>query len=177
MKDHPPAQDRLLSTLKVLIVEDSAEMQRLLVALFASMGIGEAVCAASGEEGLALFGRGGFDIIITDGDMRPMDGYEMTRRIRALKEVGGDEVPVLMISGHRGKEIVERARDEGVTDYIVKPVTAELLYERLLAAISRPIHLVQTNLYRGPSPTRRLTPREADVASASLHRETAQKAD
>lgn len=160
MRADLPAQNELLRSLRVLIVEDSGEMRRLLVALLASMGIGDVACAASGHDGLALFAAGEFDVIITDGDMRPMDGHEMTRCIRALSD--GSDIPVLMISGHVGQEIVRRARDGGVTDYIVKPVTAELLYERILAAVSTPIHIVETKTYRGPSPTRRLVARRAD---------------
>jgi PleD family two-component response regulator len=67
-----------------------------------------------------------------------------------------------MLSGHMGPEIVARARDEGVTDYIVKPVTPELLYERVMEAVSKPVHLVETPTWRGPSPTRRLTIRSAE---------------
>ncbi len=155
-----PAQAELLRSLRVLIVEDSGEMRRLLVALLAGMGIADVACATSGHEGLALFAAGTFDIIVTDGTMRPMDGYEMTRRIRASRH--GADIPVLMISGHVGKDTLLRARNDGVTDYIVKPVTAELLYERILAAVSTPIHIVETKSYRGPSPTRQLVARRAD---------------
>lgn len=160
-------QDELLRALRILVVDDSADMRRLLVALLASMGIGETTCAASGEEGLALFTERPFDLVITDGQMQPMDGYEMTRRIRALtgSKSNGADIPLLMISGHCDKETIARARDEGVTDYIVKPVTAELLYERVLAAVSRPIHVVEMDGYRGPSPKRRLVPHVADLSS------------
>ena len=58
-------------------------------------------------------------------------------------------------------DIVRWARDGGVTDYIVKPVTAELLLTRVLAAISNPVHIVETATYRGPSPRRRLVPHQA----------------
>lgn len=179
MNSGPPAQHELLRSLRVLIVDDSAEMCRLLVALFATMGTGDVACAASGEEGLRLFASGDFDLIITDGTMQPMDGYEMTRAIRAMNETkgAGADLPVLMISGHRDKELVTRARDNGVTDYIVKPVTAELLYERVLAAILKPIHLIEMEGYRGPSPTRRLVAHKADMPSGQPRRGSGQEAD
>lgn len=160
--------DSLFAALRVLIVDDSAEMRNLLVALLDSMGFSGTLCAASGEEGLRMFCERQPDLIITDGSMRPMDGYEMTRRVRGGEcltkgeEVCDRDVPVLMISGHVGAEAVKLARDNGVTDYIVKPVTAETLYERVLAAVSKPIHIVETKTYRGPSPTRRLIPRISD---------------
>lgn len=168
MSAFPTSRDaELLARLKVLIVDDSAEMRRLLVALLNAMGIGEVVCAQNGDAGLRLFAERAPDIVITDGSMQPMDGYEMTRAIRAMRASDGApghgaDVPVLMLSGHMGSDIVERARDEGVTDYIVKPVTPELLYERLLEAISKPVHVVETPTWRGPSPTRRLVVRGAE---------------
>jgi CheY-like chemotaxis protein len=156
----------LFATLRVLIVDDSAEMCRLLVALLEALGIVNVVCAPNGDAGLKRFSEFDPDLIITDGDMQPMDGYEMTRRIRAVHagETPGRnrDIPVLMVSGHVGRDTVTRARNEGVTDYIVKPVTPGLLYERLRAAIATPIHIVETADYRGPSPKRRLMARAID---------------
>lgn len=158
----------LFASLKVLVVDDSLEMRRLLTALLSVMGIGEVICASDGIAGLRLFSECAPDLVITDGTMQPMDGYEMTRAIRATHNPGdppgqGGDVPVLMLSGHMGADIVARARDEGVTDYIVKPVTPALLYERLLEAVSKPVHVVETPTWRGPSPTRRLVARHAEA--------------
>lgn len=168
MSPTPPTRDaELFAGLKVLLVEDSGEMRRMLVALLEAMGIGEVICAPNGHAGLKLFAECAPDIVITDGAMQPMDGYEMTRAIRAMRAPDnapgqGTDIPVLMLSGQMGPEIVARARDEGVTDYIVKPVTPELLYERLVEAVTRPMHVVETANYRGPSPTRRLIARSAE---------------
>ena len=150
-----PEELDLFRTLKVLVVDDSAEMRRLLLALLAAMNIGGVICARSGETGLKLFAEEHPDLIITDGAMQPMDGYEMTRRIRAGE--ANANVPILMISGHIGHEHITQARDDGITDYIAKPVTPELLYERVRAAVSTPIHIVRTQNYCGLSPVRRLT--------------------
>jgi two-component system chemotaxis response regulator CheY len=158
------AEIELFQKLKVLVVEDSAEMRRLLSALLESMGIDQIVEAHDGMKGLAAFAEHRPDIIITDGAMQPMDGYEMTRRVRAAGSVDGanPDVPILMISGHIGRENVVHARDQGVTDYIAKPLSASLLYEAILAAVSKPIHFVEKPGYRGPSPKRKLETRQAD---------------
>ena len=128
--------------LKVLVVEDSAEMQRLLVALLETMGVTRIVVARDGEKGLAAFAAERPDIIVTDGAMTPMDSYEMTRAIRASASGDGanPDVSILMISGHVGREEVAHARDQGVTDYLAKPLSAETLYEAIVAAVSKPIH-------------------------------------
>ena len=159
--DRAGAHADLFRRLKVLVVEDSGEMQRLLTALLASMGIGHVVVALDGARGLAAFAAECPDLIITDGAMTPMDGFEMTRRIRASDagQAANPDVPILMISGHTGRENVTHARDQGVTDYLLKPLSAEMLYEAIVAAVSRPIHFVETPDYRGPSPRRRLDAR------------------
>lgn len=157
------ANEEFFLKLKVLVVEDSAEMQRLLVALLESMGVSRITVARDGEKGLASFATDRPDIIITDGAMVPMDGYEMTRRIRAA-EAGGEanpDVPILMISGHVGRENVSHARDQGVTDYLAKPLSAATLYEAIVAAVSKPIHFLDKPGYRGPSPKRSLDARRS----------------
>lgn len=152
------ADEDFFRKLKILVVEDSAGMQRLLVALLESMGVTRITVARDGEKGLAAFAAERPDIIITDGAMMPMDGYEMTRRIRAA-EAGNSanpDVPILMISGHVGRENVTHARDQGVTDYLAKPLSADTLYKAIFAAVSKPIHFVDKPGYRGPSPMRSL---------------------
>ena len=157
----------LLAGLKVLVVDDSANMRELLVALLNAMGISDVTCAKDGDAGLEYFEHATPDLVITDGMMQPMTGYAMTSAIRALNDNGASgevkrsDVPVLMLSGHSEPEIVKWARDEGVTDYIVKPVSPELLYERVLVAISNPTHIVETASFRGPSPRRTLPVHEA----------------
>lgn len=149
--------------LKVLVVEDSAEMRRLLAALLESMGVEQIVEARDGLKGLDAFAEHRPDIIITDGAMQPMDGYQMTQRVRATDAAEGanPDVPILMISGHVEHENVLHARDQGVTDYLPKPLSASVLYEAIVAAVSKPIHFVETPGYRGPSPKRQLTARNS----------------
>ena len=150
--------------LKVLVVEDSAEMRRLLDALLRSMGVIHVILAQDGARGLAAFAAERPDIIITDGSMKPMDGYELTRRIRASDRgaEANPDVPILMISGHVDHAFVTHARDQGVTDYLVKPLLADVLYQAIVAATSTPIHFVETPSYRGPSPRRSLEARRPE---------------
>lgn len=156
----------LLAGLKVLVVDDSANMRELLVALLNAMGVTDITCAQDGDAGLDYFTNATPDLVITDGMMEPMTGYAMTSAIRALNDNGAtgefkrSDVPVLMLSGHSEPDLVNWARDEGVTDYIVKPVSPQLFYERVLAAISSPTHIVETSSFRGPSPRRTLSVHE-----------------
>jgi len=163
MDAHSAESKALCAQLSILIVEDSAEMRRLLSALLAAMGFRRVMEARDGNSALTLVRENNPDVIVTDGAMLPMDGYEMTRRIR-MGEAGEEsrDTPILMLSGHVGRENVNHARDNGVTDYIAKPITAELLYRCVLAAIAKPMHVVETCNYRGPSPRRRMEARHPE---------------
>ncbi|MBI1261075.1 MAG: response regulator [Rhizobiales bacterium] len=151
----------IFTKLRILVVEDSSEMRRLVIALLHSMRVGCILEARDGQRGLEIFNAEKPDIIITDGAMYPMDGYEMTRLVRASTQ-GNCDIPILMISGHLTRAIVDHARDQGVTDYLAKPLSADLLYQAILRALSKPLHIVETPTYRGPSPTRNLQVRHAD---------------
>jgi len=139
-----------LAPLKILIVEDSEQMRILLLALLEAMSITDILIAEDGEKGLALYMETAPDIVITDGAMTPMDGYELTNRIRTAPENPNPYVPIIMLSGHLEKKHVEKARASGVTEYLAKPVSWQTLYERLVAIVSNPSFFVRTPTYLGP---------------------------
>ncbi|MCE7999562.1 MAG: response regulator [Rhodobiaceae bacterium] len=139
-----------LAPLRILIVEDSEQMRTLLQALLEAMSITDILIAGDGEQGLALYMESAPDIVITDGAMVPMDGYELTNRIRTAPDNPNPYVPILMLSGHQEKEHVEKARASGVTEYLAKPVSWQTLYERLVAIVSNPSFFVRTPTYLGP---------------------------
>lgn len=139
-----------LAPLRILIVEDSEQMRSLLEALLEAMSITDILIAEDGEKGLALYMETAPDIVITDGAMAPMDGYELTNRIRTAPDNPNPYVPIIMLSGHLEKKHVEKARASGVTEYLAKPVSWQTLYERLVSIISNPSFFIRTPTYLGP---------------------------
>ncbi len=63
-----------------------------------------------------------------------------------------------MLTGHAARARVEEARDAGVTEFVVKPVTARAVLDRINAVILRPRHFVRTSEYFGPDRRRRQDP-------------------
>ncbi len=139
-----------LAPLRVLIVEDSEQMRTLLQALLEAMSITDIHIAEDGDKGFALYMETAPDIVITDGAMAPIDGYELTNRIRTAPDNPTPYVPIIMLSGHLEKARVEKARASGVTEYLAKPVSWQTLYERLVAIVSNPSFFVRTPTYLGP---------------------------
>lgn len=139
-----------LSVLTVLFVDDSPYMRRLIHDLLVVMGVGNVVTATDGESALALYKEHVPDILITDASMQPMDGFEFAQRIRTDKTNPNPYVPIIMLSGHVEMANVEKARDNGVTEYLAKPVSAASLQQRLISVIERPRQFVKVGDYFGP---------------------------
>jgi two-component system chemotaxis sensor kinase CheA len=103
---------------RVLLVEDSDVVRQTLRRLIEGAGF-EVVEARDGAEGLALARASQFDLVSTDVMMPHMDGYELTRALRAEPRYAA--IPIVMVTS-RGEKI-DRVRgfDAGVDEYITKP--------------------------------------------------------
>jgi two-component system chemotaxis response regulator CheY len=112
---------------KVLVVDDSGTMRKIIIRALASTGFNDVTEAGDGAEGLAAFQKSPADLVITDWNMPNKTGIELTRELRAM----GSKVPVFMITTEAEKSRVLEAVSAGVTDYLVKPFTADVLRQKL----------------------------------------------
>jgi diguanylate cyclase (GGDEF)-like protein len=85
--------------------------------------------AEDGKECLAFFNRLCPDVILLDALMPVMDGFTTCARLRELP--GGDNVPILLITGLRDEKSVDRAFEAGATDYVTKPINRHVLRQRV----------------------------------------------
>ncbi|MCL2761827.1 MAG: sigma-54 dependent transcriptional regulator [Treponema sp.] len=107
---------------KILIVDDEKNIREGLAEALAMDGYHTA-CAADGEEGWKLFGKGDIDLVITDLRMTGMDGAELMRRI--LAESPG--FPVIILTGHGSVETAVNAMRDGAWDFLTKPLNLDRL--------------------------------------------------
>jgi two-component system chemotaxis response regulator CheY len=112
---------------KVLVVDDSATMRKIVIRALNSVGCTDTAEAVDGQEAIAAFQGAPFDVVLTDWNMPNKSGLELTREIRAL----GSRVPIFMITTEAEKSRVLEAIRAGVSDYLVKPFTADMLREKL----------------------------------------------
>ena len=137
-------------TLKALIVDDNAHMRSLLRALLNSLGIKDIAEAIHGGTALETLRDRKSDLVLSDMQMKPMDGIEFTRLVRTSEMSPNPFVPIIMISGHTERHRVESARDAGVTEFLAKPITATNLYSRIAEIVERPRAFVRCDSYFGP---------------------------
>jgi two-component system, chemotaxis family, chemotaxis protein CheY len=144
-----------LDKLKILVVDDKQHMRALLRALLNALGVQEIYEAGSGADALDLLTRKRCDMILSDMAMEGMDGLEFTRQVRGLAQRLNPSVPVIMVSGYTERHLVEAARDAGVSEFLVKPITLQSLTARIASVLERPRRFVHTETYSGPDRRRK----------------------
>jgi len=113
--------------MKILVVDDSATMRRIVLRSLKDMGHEDCVEADNGEKALEALEKGGFGLVITDWNMPVMSGLEMVTALRAKNY----DLPVLMVTTNGSSVDVIDALKAGVTDYVVKPFSPDTLKEKV----------------------------------------------
>ncbi|NBX66099.1 MAG: response regulator [Proteobacteria bacterium] len=143
------------SKLSVLVVEDSAPMLEVVVNALKLLGVGHVYQARNGESGFQQFIKIRPDIVLTDWEMEPVDGLELIKWIRRDSMSPKRTVPVIIMTGYAASMRVAEARDKGVTEFLVKPFTANELARRIAYVIDSPRDFVETREFFGPDRRRR----------------------
>ncbi len=122
-------------TMKVLVVDDMSTMRRIVKNVLKQIGYTSVEEAPDGQEALKKLKGGGFGLVVTDWNMPVMTGLELLKAIRADVEL--KTLPVLMVTAEAQKENIIEAIQAGVSNYVVKPFTAEALLEKLTKVFAK----------------------------------------
>jgi len=144
-----------LDHVKVVIADDMRPMLTLCTSVLKTFGFTQIFVAENGKEAFDLVCRHNPDFVITDWMMEPVDGLELTKRIRTDPACPNPFIPVIMMTGFSSKFRVEGARDNGITEFMVKPFTAKDLYARVFQIIEKPRQFVSTEEFFGPDRRRK----------------------
>jgi DNA-binding response OmpR family regulator len=137
---------------KVLIVECSPSVFELLRDILSIFGVKpeNTVVANSNEEAFDKFCSHNNDFVIIDWLRDPSHGIKLTHAIRNDKMTPNRFVPILMIAGSGHEKRVLRARDAGISEYLVKPFSAGDLAERITRLIENQRQFVVAESFTGP---------------------------
>ena len=125
-----------MSELRVLIVDDSSVMRKIVERSLRQAGLEPMVVleAGNGVDGLEVLRKHEVQLILSDINMPSMDGLEFLRQIRAQNLAVG--VPVVMITTESSEQHVKEAILCGARGYIRKPFTADQVKERVLPLVA-----------------------------------------
>jgi len=120
--------------LKLLVVDDSSTMRRIIKNTLARLGYKDVLEGADGVEGWNQMNNNpDIDMLITDWNMPEMNGLELVKKVRADERF--KDLPIIMVTTEGGKAEVITALKAGVNNYIVKPFTPQVLKEKLGAVM------------------------------------------
>jgi two-component system chemotaxis response regulator CheY len=109
------------SAIRVLVVDDQLTMRGLARSTLQQLGFADISDAGDGEEGFKALVNKPAHLVISDYNMPKMDGLELLRAIRAHQPIAN--TAFIMLTGRADKELVQRAVQFGVNNYLVKPFT------------------------------------------------------
>ncbi|MDA3908801.1 MAG: chemotaxis response regulator CheY [Sulfurimonas sp.] len=120
--------------MKLLVVDDSSTMRRIIKNTLARLGYKDILEGADGLEGWAqMDSNPDIEMLITDWNMPEMNGLELVKKVRADERF--KDTPIIMVTTEGGKSEVITALKAGVNNYIVKPFTPQVLKEKLGAVM------------------------------------------
>lgn len=112
--------------MRVLVVEDERDLNRILVKTFCAEGYSADACF-DGAEALEFLSGAQYDVVILDVMMPRLDGMELLRRMRAR----GDDTPVILLTAKDSIPDRVRGLDAGADDYLIKPFSFDELLARI----------------------------------------------
>lgn len=115
--------------MKILVVDDFITMRRIIKGSLKKIGFNNFIEAEDGDKALKELKREKIDIVISDWNMPNMTGIELLRIMRKDKDL--KHIPFIMITAEGQRENVIKAVHEGVSNYVIKPFTPEILAEKM----------------------------------------------
>lgn len=145
---------------RVLIVEESQPMTQITCALLKGFGVRHMDIASNSDIAFQKFNTEKHDLILVDWLIEPLNGIEFTQKIRQDPDSPNPYVPIILMTGFSERQRVVDARDTGVTEFLVKPFTANDLYRRIDHIITKPRQFVKSPSFFGPDRRRKFLDEE-----------------
>ena len=147
----PDAPDRVnLARSTVLLVDHNQKSLDMLSSIFHGFGVKQQIKRGSTAEAVEVIETRDIDLILIDCSMPGMDGYDFTRWLRRETPAPVRYTPVIMLTGHAAQSKVHKGRDCGASFVVTKPLTPNVLLQRILWLAGDEREFVECDTYVGP---------------------------
>ncbi len=124
-------QARLLRELDIVFVDDNRAVVEIISKILKSFCVSSLRTASDGAEALALLSESPANLVITDLNMRPMNGLALTQKIRSGDGGIDPRTPVIALTGNSSQESIKAALLAGINGIMVKPVEPQAMVNRI----------------------------------------------
>jgi two-component system chemotaxis response regulator CheY len=114
---------------KILVVDDSALMRSFAKGSLKQLKLNNVDEAENGEEALLKLKKDMYDLVLSDLHMPNMNGLELLKAVRS--DINLKDIPFIIMTLDGKKDVLLEAVKEGLNDYLIKPVTAGPLGQKL----------------------------------------------
>lgn len=129
-------QAKLLRDLDVLLLDDNRALLNIVSKILNSLGISSLRTASDGSMGLQKLKERPANLVITDLNMRPMNGLAFTRRVRSGEDGIDPRTPVIALTGNSDPDTVKASLLAGMNGFMVKPVNPRAMVMRIEKVVS-----------------------------------------
>lgn len=119
--------------MKVLVVDDSAVMRKVVIGALGKNGLTDVGQAADGNEAVEALKSDEYGLVLMDWNMPNMSGLDAVKEIRA----NGQQVPIIMVTTEAEKSRIIDALKAGANSYVIKPFKPETLAEKVQAVLDK----------------------------------------
>lgn len=117
------------TNMRVLVVDDFSTMRRIIKNILRQLDLNNVVEADDGTTAWEILNKDHIDFIVSDWNMPQMTGIELLRKVRASEAYA--HLPFLMVTAEAQQANIIEAAQAGVSNYIVKPFTAETMKQKI----------------------------------------------
>ncbi len=117
------------TNMKVLVVDDFATMRRIIKNILKQLGYSNLIEADDGTSALEILQKEKVDLVISDWNMPKMTGLDLLKQVRGNADMA--DLPFIMVTAEAQQDNIILAVKAKVSQYIVKPFTAETLGEKI----------------------------------------------
>ncbi len=139
-----------LERINVLVVDGNWHMRKLIGTMLQGFGIQNVEFVTDGREAMRKMLIFNADIVICEFQLDHVDGVELARNIRRAKKKVAPYLPIIMITGHVDESNITAARDAGVSAIVAKPVSAKVVFGRIVQLIENSRQFIRSPSFRGP---------------------------
>lgn len=140
-----------LEKARALIVDSNSQAQDILAAVLGGFGLRNVVRVNTGREAQDELRARPVDLIFTDAQIKDVDGYDLINWLRRQNDEALRMTPIILVSAHTPLRDVERARDCGANFLVAKPISPQVMLERILWVARSDRAFVECDVYVGPN--------------------------